>query len=1036
MNTRDAATRTAVPWPEDTTAFEAGIATRFAAVAEALPDQPAVRDQEASLSYSDLDDLSQGIAAALSASGSIGEPVAILIDHEVQLVSSILGAVRAGRPPTVIDPTTPASRILQVLDDADATTILASARRISLAQQLSLGVTPTLLTEDIGDAPDYIDAPPHASSGIFYTSGSTGEPKGALRLQAGILRRACFENQQLPLGPGDVLSLLNSCSFGSSQNDLWTGLLNGGLVNMYPLASAGVTGLGDWLDDEAVTWFHVPVALLRQLLAITDPSRRFASLRAVLPAGRMYGSDVRTIRQHINESTLIYSQFGSTETSLVARFVLDHNETLGDEEVVPFGYEIPGCKVELLDESGASVADGEEGQLVVSSPLITEGYWKKPEMTSKVVDADPARPGIRRYWTGDYVRRDTEGRLVFVGRRDDRVKVRGYRVELNEVGAHVRSLEVVRDAHIKPDPGRPDRLVAYVVPARDDFDLASLRTQLSESLPEHKIPSIFVELEALPLTHNGKVDAAALPELSAPRVTTQAPFTKPRTQTELQIAEIWAGALDLSEVGVLDRFSDLGGESLAAMRVVALVAGKFRTELPLRGLLDHATVASMAEAVDTASTADSVSPIRRAVGDTFPLTHQQQSIWLNEQMSNKAKFNMPKVLDIAGTLDVTALRQAFIDLVEHHDVLRTRYQFDGLADPRQTVVEDRFEELDLVATNEADLAKTVDRVVTEHRTQPFDLSREFPIRACVCSGDLRSSLIVTTHHVVSDRTSSSILLEDLATLYRIARGSSEQLEPLTVRYVDFATWQRDQLEETTEKASQHWRRLLDPPPDEFEGLFRPTRRESAPPAPEITWEVDEEDTAAIGALAKQEGTTPFVVITACLKAALADVTGTRRPNVSIVMSGRERPEVTRMVGCFTSLYPLPTAKDLPDSCSSAVRAERDAMLGLLDHRDVPFDAIVGDLNPARRPGRTPFADVTINFAPASDDEIDFGHTAARRRQSTQQADSSFDARGWEADGRLQGRVTIDPTWVDLTVAQAVVDQLVRRLSMWPAGPMV
>ena len=323
------------------------------------------------------------------------------------------------------------------------------------------------------------------------------------------------------------------------------------------------------------------------------------------------------------------------------------------------------------------VPPGVEGQIIVAGADLSPGYWQRPEQTDAVFAEHPDDPTLRTYSSGDYGLIDDEGRLRFIGRRDDRVKVRGYRVELNEVAQNIRSLDGVSDVHVIVDPNQAERLVAYVVASPGAVvNSTTIRSELAERVASHLIPSLFVELDALPLTANGKLDASSLPPVSAGAQRASTPFIAPRTPTEQRIADIWAEALNADDVGMLDQFTELGGDSLTAMRIVAGVVDRCEVQVELRQLLEHGTVEGMARLVDGLSPA-AATPMPAGGDGPAPVSHQQQNIWLSEQVSMNSKLNMVKVIDLQGPLDVVALGRSLDNLIARHPVLRTTYELSG-----------------------------------------------------------------------------------------------------------------------------------------------------------------------------------------------------------------------------------------------------------------------------------------------------------------------------------------------------------------------
>ncbi|MGC7102151.1 amino acid adenylation domain-containing protein [Amycolatopsis lurida] len=907
----------------------------FAAQAARTPDAIAVRYGPAGVSFAELDHDSARLAFRLAEGGAgPGKAVALHLDRGPAMVTGVLAVLRTGAAFVPLDPAYPAGRLRWLLEDSGATQVVSDSPLPGGSGTAEVVPVDAPGTELLPER--RIDRA--SAAYVMYTSGSTGPPKGVV-VEHRQLAHVCGmweELHGLRVRPPRFVSVTGFAT-DLFFADFARSVLFGGTLILAPREAIGDPArLLDLIERTGGTALEMLPSLAKALGREAVRRGGMPPLDLVSVGSEAWpGADGRELRGLLDPGTVLVNAYGTTETtvdSCVYR-VAAPEDWPGS---VPIGRPVPGTTAYVLDED---LAEAEVGELYVGGDGVARGYHGRPGLTASRFVPDPFLPGRTMYRTGDLVKRWENGELEHLGRVDDQLKIRGFRIEPAEIeNVLARHPGVDRAVVASPaEPGRR-RLVGYFVSAEAEAPTADrLREFLAARLPEHLVPTAFVELEAFPLLPGGKVDRRALP--APPRVPDGA---EPRTETERVLAGIWREVLEVDHVGTDDNFFDLGGDSILGIQVAALARTRLGVVWPYRALFDRPTVAELA-----ALPSESVTEVRVAEsGDRFSLSFAQRRIWFLHTHSPSAEYNLAKALRLRGELDVGALRSALTAMVARHEILRTSFPVER-DEPMQLVHPPAPADLQLV-----DVAgeQGLDELLHAEAGVVFDLAERPPLRLVLAKlGPREHVLVLNLHHLLTDDWTSQILLSELAEHYRAAvTGEPSRLAPLPARYADYARWQAEHLtDELADRQLSFWRaRLAGARPYELPvDRPRPARRSTAGAAHRT--ELSPEVTARLVEFARTRRATLFTTLLTACKLVFARLGGDPDVAIGTVESGRERAEFADVAGFFVGTVVLRSTVDEELSFGELLARVRETVLEAMGNADVPFDRVVSALAPKR-----------------------------------------------------------------------------------------
>ncbi|MGW5921744.1 amino acid adenylation domain-containing protein [Nocardia fluminea] len=941
-----------VPWSGPTAGTPATLGELIAAAVAANPDGTAVVYGEKRWTYREFDAWTDGLAGALQAAGAGPETlIAMVMERSAASVGAVWAIAKTGAGFVPIDVGYPAERIAHILGDCGAT---LGVTGVEHPADLPESVHWTIVDPDA--APDAqlrlpVTARPAHPAYLIYTSGSTGVPKGVLVTHGGLANLAAERRDRYALRPGARTLHHASPGFDMAVGEMLCGLAGAATLVVAPRYVMAGPDLAELMRRERVTNAIITPAVLATL----DPE--------MLPDLRVLGVGGEAIRPDLvaawSRTRLMRNGYGPTEATDIATIA-----ELTPDRPVTIGAPLRGFHALVLDARLRPVPPGVIGELYLGGPALARGYHGQHALTAARFVADPfGPPGGRVYRTGDLVALTpgAEPELIYHGRSDFQIKVRGHRIEPGEIETTLTGLPGVGRAAVTPhQDARGTHLVAYLVPD-GPLDVEAVRLQVAVQLPAYLRPSAYLVLDTLPLTPNGKLDTRRLP---APVFGQHGQPVS--TDAEREVAAAFGAVLGLEVAGAESDFFELGGTSLTATALAA------RLGVGVRTVFDAPTVAALARRLDDAQDPAEDAPAPEARPERLSPAPAQLRMWLlNQLYRDSSAYHLPIALRLTGSLDVTALDAALRDVVDRHEVLRTVYP-DSSTGPHLRILS-----VDAALGRAPLTARTLDRDSLDAElaaavAAPFDVTTDAPIRLALWNlGADAHVLALVAHHIAADGWSHGPLVADLSAAYT-ARASRRQpqWEPLSLQYADYTLWQHRRLGDRHDSRSRaagqlaHWVRTLDGAPARLPLPTDRVRDNFGRPGGTgamVEFEIGADVATALAELARRHNATPFMAGYAAFTVLLGELAGVADVTIGTPVAGRGHQALDALVGMFVNTLPLRLTLDGQEHFTTLLARAREVVLAALGNADVPFDHIVEAVNPPRDNTRHPLFEAVFSY---------------------------------------------------------------------------
>lgn len=942
------------------------VSTLFEEQVKKTPDNIAVVFENQRLTYRELNEKANNLATYLKKLGVVShDVVGIFLDKSLESIIAILGILKCGAIYMPIDINYPESRIDFMLKDSATSFILSS---LNLKNKLTK--YKNVLYIDLSNAEIY----DHLSTNlnysisandcayIMYTSGSTGYPKGVMVSNRNIVRLVKntnfinFEKCEKILQTGSIV--FDACTF-----EIWASLLNG--FELYIIKKQDLldpTLLEKYLIANKITILWLTAPLFNQL-SENNPAM-FKTARVLITGGDVLSP------KHINAvkkacpNLIIINGYGPTEnTTFSTCFTIDKYY----EQSIPIGFPIANSTCFVVSPTLSLLPVGVPGELLVGGDGVSKGYLNNAQFTEEKFIPNPFGTG-KLYKTGDLVKWLPDGSIDFIGRVDNQVKVRGFRVELNEITLKILEFTNIKECITIVKTINNEKVICSYFSANTEIEIHSLKQWLIDCLPHYAIPTYLIQVKLIPINANGKVDIKALPEPQA--LNTKSKIVLPRNNFDTKLIKLLKNLLNINEISIDDNFFELGGDSLSSINLCALIQSNFCVQLFVKDILEHPIVSELSDIISSRAKMSEQIDIKPAkTMPCYPLSSAQKRIYFASSIAGKEStlYNIPGGIILEEMPDISKLENCLNILVARHDSLRTYFEFSG-NDIVQKVQDYLTFKLDIY---DGVLSYSQLKQKFQDFVKPFDLSKAPLFRATLIKlEDNRVAFFIDMHHIISDGTSLHIFIDELCKLY-----NNQTLNNLKLTYKDFAVWENNRLSSNSIKESENfWINQFN---DNVPVLNMPTSYLRPPvrtfDGSKVYAEIGQEATSKINNICKKLSVTPYMFLLSIYYILLSKYSVQDDIVIGTPIIGRNIADLYSIIGMFVNTLPMRAHVNFNLSFKDFLATIKDICLENYRYQDYPFDKLVDKLNIERLPNRNPLFDVMFIYQNNGNIPIKFGN---------------------------------------------------------------
>jgi len=932
--------------------------------AELYPAKTAIEHGSKIVTYSQLEKESNVIANILNYHEHDEKYVFVMVDRSPELVTTLLGVMKAGFVFVPVDINYPHNRIMEMLKAIPASWIITNEYLVDkvdeIAKVYDRRLNVLLMDEEGRDAEhsdqsnsyqkirmseqgevssepreDYYN---NKHCYVYFTSGSTGEPKAVLGRHRSLLHYINWEIKEFQITDTSRVSQLTRSVFDPFLRDIFVPLCSGGTIcipeNNEVLMNQ--RKLLQWMDESRITLMHMVPSLFKVLSNQLEENMTLGHLEHIFLAGELLrGNDIKRWLTIMKNQVQLINLYGPTETTL-AKFFYRINEEDYSKGVIPVGRPITHANAYVLNKDMQKCPTGVSGEVFIRTPFISSGYVNDKALTRQKFIKNPFsdNPHDYIYSTGDIGKKLFDGNFELIGRMDHQIKIRGMRVDAGEIEHVIMKHELIRDGIVvarEDSEGNKD-LYAYIV-AEDEINTTELKRFLAKDLPQYMVPSYYIQMDKLPLTANGKVNKRALLKIEPAAAYDDISLELPIDEQEEKLLWIWKRIFKSEAIGTNSDFFELGGHSLKVADLVGEIYKDLNIELRIADIFDYPTIKDLSEYIKSTA-AVRYEPIPKIEQrDFYDTSYAQKRMFILEQIGmGKTHYNTPKAFKIYGELDVEKIESVINQVVDRHEVLRSIFELiDG--EVVQMVKAKRPIALKHMKGKVKELQKVLKAFV-----RPFDIEKSPLLRVEVVSFDDHEHLLMMdAHHIVTDGVSFGILLEEFFALY-----NGDKLEALPIQYKDYCHWENVMFnKEVMKRQEDYWMQqyatkaeVLKMPLD----YSRPDQRTYI--GSSVREYISKEDLNKVKEICNRYGVTLNMGLYSLYILLLHYYTGQTDITCGVIVANRNHPDLKKLIGVFINFLPIRNRIDKSMTLSEFLKVEKETILNGYNNSQYPFEMIV------------------------------------------------------------------------------------------------
>ena len=954
-----------ISYDENTTIID-----RFKFYVENYPDLCAVKYKDVTLTYKELDQKTNVLAHTLinEYGVKLGMYVGIHLETSEQFLVSILGILKSGAAYLPLDVKVPEERKKNQIEETNTSVIITDITNeddLDFYDKALLLLDVEFTKDNLEKANTFINlSKPSEVAYVIFTSGSTGVPKGVMISHKNLMDYTCGLTEKIKLDSNKYsYGLMSTLSADLGNTVVFGALTTGGSIHVFSQDFlVDFYALQAYFKENPIDFIKIVPSHWESLSTNTE---MLLPNKGIIFGGEELSSKTIGKIKGEDAALTIINHYGPTETTIgkLMCFV-DFDKIINR---VPIGKPFSNTNIYILNDNLDLVPIGASGELYIGGNGVSLGYINREELTKERFIKNPFNSNEILYKTGDLAYWLEDGNVQFVGRNDDQLKIRGYRVEPREIEIELEKFDNIQKAVVTAirDNNDNNHLIAYLILSEFASSKSieeGIKLVLEEKLPDYMIPTLFEQIEKVPLTNNGKIDYK---DLQLRVQVNKSKYVAPKTATEKSIVEIWEEVLKEEKIGLKDNFFELRGDSLSAIKLIAAYKKKFKKTIVIKDVFDNPVLENQVEIIEKSLIETNVEIEKTALAASYPMSNAQYRIWVLSQWEQASiAYNISYTHILNGNYDLIKFEKAIRAVIDRHEILRTVFRENDSGEIHQFILSEEELNFQIEYKDYRKNKEEVKEFIKTDSLTPFNLEVGPLFRVYFLQVQEESYMLhYSMHHIISDGRSMEVLSEDILTYYdAFVKELSPKLESLPIQYKDYSVWQINQFHLASNQHRDYWIDLLkgnSPVLDLPLYKIRPTIKTYSGSA--VAYAISPEIVDKLRHFTIKEDGSLFAALMAVWNVLLHKYTGESNLTLGFPVSGRAHKELENQIGLYFNVLVLRNEINVDDDFTTFFQKIKKSILESYKHQDYPFDKLVEELNVGTDLSRSPIFDILINY---------------------------------------------------------------------------